>query len=346
MARQVPLAAWAAAWRLSRTRSVHLPNHETFTALSCAFYPAMTPSHTLRPIDWLFALIVIGVWGVNFVVMKWGLQEVSPLLLCALRFAAASLPFLLWVRPPVALPWRWLAAYGLVQGVGQFGLLFVGMQLGMPAGMASVVLQTQAFISLLLAAVLMHERPRSWQWLGLCIATAGLVTIGSAHGDGPAQMSLVGFLCTVGSAAMWACGNLITRHVAGYGRYEPVPFLVWTSVFPIVPLLCMSAWLEGGATQLWAQVQAMSWQGWGAVAYLAFLSTLLGYGLWTRLLQRYPTSTVAPLSLLVPVVGLLSAMLLLSEFPSAMQWWGTAGVLLGMLVNQLGGRLLQRHDAR
>ena len=288
--------------------------------------------------DWFFALIVIGVWGVNFVVMKWGLQEVSPLLLCALRFVAASLPFLLFVKPPASLSWGLLAAYGLVQGVGQFGLLFVGMQLGMPAGMASVVLQTQAFITLLLAAALLKERPQPWQWVGLCIAIGGLITIGSAHGDSATQMTLVGFLCTVGAAGMWAVSNLITRHAAKHGPYEPVPFLVWSSIFPIVPLLLMSLWLEGGWDSMQSQLLGMTWHGVAAVAYLALLSTLLGYGLWTQLLQRYPASTVAPLSLLVPVVGLMSAMLLLGEFPSGMQWLGTAGVLLGMVVNQFGGR--------
>ncbi len=299
-------------------------------------------SKGLSGADWILALVVIVIWGVNFVVMKWGLQQVSPLLLCALRFAAASLPFLLFIRPPKNLPWRWLVAYGLVQGVGQFGLLFVGMQLGMPAGMASVVLQTQAFVSLLLAAVLMRERPRSWQWAGLCVATAGLVVIGSAHGEGPAQMTLMGFLCTVGAAAMWASANLITRHAASFGSYEPIPFLVWTSLFPIVPLLLLSAWLEGGAAHMLAQVQAMDWQGWAAVGYLALLSTLVGYGLWTRLLQRYPTSTVAPLSLLVPVVGLIAAIALLGELPNAQQWAGTLGVLLGMAVNQFGSRWARR----
>lgn len=288
--------------------------------------------------DWMLAGVVITIWGVNFVVMKWGLQEVSPLLLCALRFMAASLPFLLFVRPPRNLSWGVLAAYGLVQGVGQFGLLFVGMHLGMPAGMASVVLQTQAFITLLMAAVLLGERPQPWQWWGLCIAIVGLITIGSAHGEGAAQMSLMGFLCTVGAAAMWAASNLITRHAAKNGPYEPLPFLVWSSVFPILPLLLLSVWLEGGVAGVQQQLLAMTWQGWGAVAYLALLSTLLGYGLWTRLLQRYQASTVAPLSLLVPVVGLLSAMLLLQEFPMGIQWLGTGGVLLGMLVNQMGGR--------
>lgn len=295
-------------------------------------------SKGLSTADWALALVVIVVWGVNFVVMKWGLQEVSPMLLCALRFMAASLPFVWFVRPPKTLSWRLLATYGVVQGVGQFGLLFVGLQLGMPAGMASVVLQTQAFITLLMAAAWLHERPQSWQWWGLCIAIAGLITIGSAHGESASDMTLIGFICTVGSATMWATSNLITRHAAKNGPYEPIPFLVWSSLFPIVPLLLMSLWLEGGWTVMQQQLQAITWKGMGAVAYLSLLSTLLGYGLWTQLLQRYPASTVAPLSLLVPVVGLLSAMLLLQEQPSGVQWLGTLGVLLGMLVNQMGGR--------
>lgn len=299
-------------------------------------------SKGLSGAHWMMALVVILVWGVNFVVMKWGLQEISPLLLCALRFMAASLPFVLFVRPPKSLTWGVLAAYGLVQGVGQFGLLFVGMQMGMPAGMASVVLQTQAFITLLMAAALLGERPQPWQWAGLCIAIGGLIIIGSAHGDSATQMTLIGFMCTVGSAAMWAASNLITRHAAKNGPYEPIPFLVWSSIFPVIPLLLMSVWLEGGVHEMQQQLLAITWQGMGAVAYLALLSTLLGYGLWTQLLQRYPASTVAPLSLLVPVIGLLSAMLLLGEFPSGMQWLGTLGVLLGMVVNQFGGRLARR----
>lgn len=291
--------------------------------------------------DWLSALIVIVVWGLNFVVMKWGLATLSPLLLCALRFVAASLPFLLFVRPPRNLSWGLLAAYGLVQGVGQFGLLFTGMKLGMPAGMASVVLQTQAFITMLMAAALLGEKPQRWQWIGLTVAIAGLVLIGAAHGDGASQMTLLGFLFTVGAAAMWANSNLLTRMAAKQGPYEPVSFIVWTSLFPIVPLLLLSLWLDG-ADQVAQQLQAIGVRELGVIAYLAFLSTLLGYGLWTRLLQRYAASTVAPLSLLVPVIGLLSAMLLLGEFPTALQWLGTAGVLLGMVVNQFGGKWLRR----
>ncbi|WP_417284406.1 EamA family transporter [Comamonas sp.] len=291
--------------------------------------------------DWFSAIIVIVVWGLNFVVMKWGLDTLSPLLLCALRFVAASLPFLLFVRPPKNLSWGLLAGYGLVQGVGQFGLLFTGMKMGMPAGMASVVLQTQAFITMLLAAVMLGEKPQRWQWLGLTIAIGGLILIGAAHGNGAADMTLLGFVLTVGAAAMWAGSNLLTRVAAKQGSYEPVSFIVWTSVFPIAPLLGLSVWLEGGDA-VRAQLQQVGPRELGVIAYLALLSTLLGYGLWTRLLQRYAASTVAPLSLLVPVIGLLSAMVLLGEFPSGVQWLGTAGVLLGMMVNQFGGRWMRR----
>jgi O-acetylserine/cysteine efflux transporter len=287
--------------------------------------------------DWLSALIVIVVWGLNFIAMKWGLQTLSPLLLCALRFVAASLPFLLFVRPPRSLSWGLLAAYGLVQGVGQFGLLFTGMKLGMPAGMASVVLQTQAFITMLLAAALLGEKPRRWQWLGLTIAIGGLIFIGAAHGEGAMDMTLVGFVLTVGAAAMWAGSNLLTRLAAKQGPYEPVPFIVWSSLFPIAPLLLLSVWVDG-ADSVQRQLQGIGLRELGVIAYLSLLSTLLGYGLWTRLLQRYAASTVAPLSLLVPVVGLLSAMLILGERPTSMQWLGTLAVLAGMVVNQFGGR--------
>lgn len=286
--------------------------------------------------DWASALVVVVIWGLNFVVMKWGLATLSPLLLCALRFLAASLPLLLFVRPPPNVRWSLLAAYGLAQGMGQFGLLFTGLKLGMPAGMASVVLQTQAFFTMLLAAVLMGERPQRWQWLGLGVAACGLGMIGAAKGDGAASMTLLGFVFTLGAAGMWAVSNLLTRVAARQGPYEPVSFIVWTSVFPVLPLTLLALWLEGPHAVL-QQLQHSGWREVGAVAYLAVLSTLLGYGLWTRLLQRHAASTVAPLSLLVPVIGLVSAMVLLGERPSTVQWLGTLAVLLGMVINQLGG---------
>lgn len=293
--------------------------------------------------DWGWALLVILIWGVNFVPMKLGLQELSPLLLSAMRFCLASLPFLLFVRKPASLTWRLLAVYGLVQGVGQFGLLFAGLALGMPAGMASVVLQAQAFISLLLGALFLQEQPKPWQWAGLVIASLGLGVIGMARGEGSGSMTLIGFVLTLGSAALWSVANLITRHAAKQGPYEPLPFLVWSSIFPIIPLLILSQWLEAPHFgNIPTQLQSAGWVAVGSVAYLALASTLLGYGLWTKLLQRYSVGTVAPLSLLVPVIGILSGMFAFGERPVLGHWLGTIGVLVGMAVNQWGGRWARR----
>ncbi len=290
--------------------------------------------------DLLRALAVVVIWGLNFVVMKVGLKGLSPMLLGALRFAAASLPFLLFVRKP-NLPWRFLAGYGLAQGLGQFGFLFWGLQLGMTAGMASVVMQMQAFFTLLLAAPLLGERARGWQWLGLALALAGLVTIGMAHGQGPGQMTLVGFVLTACAAFMWAVSNLVVRFAHRHGAYEPFNFIVWTSVFPVLPFLLLAVWAEGWS-QVVMEVRGMDLAAVLSVAYLALLATLLAYALWTRLLQRHPAGRVTPFSLLVPVVGLAAAAVFFGEVPLPLQWAGTAAVLLGLVVNQTGGWVVAR----
>lgn len=284
--------------------------------------------------DLLRALAVVVIWGLNFVVMKVGLQGLSPMLLGALRFTLASLPFLLFVRRP-ALPWRILAAYGLAQGLGQFGFLFWGLQLGMTAGMASVVMQMQAFFTLLMAAPLLGERARSWQWLGLAVALGGLLMIGMAHGEGPGQMTLVGFVLTACAAFMWAVSNLVVRYANRHGSYEPLNFIVWTSLFPILPFFALAIGFEGWEP-VHTQLRALGWTALLSVAYLALLATLLAYALWTRLLQRHPAGRVTPFSLLVPVVGLAAAWLAFGEVPQPWQWAGTAAVLLGLVINQAG----------
>lgn len=286
--------------------------------------------------DALRALAVVVIWGLNFVVMKLGLQAVSPMLLGALRFAAASLPFLLFVKPP-PLPWRFIAGYGLVQGLGQFGFLFLGLQLGMTAGMASVVMQTQAFFTLLLAVPLLGERVRAHQWLGLGVALAGLLLIASAHGEGPGQMTLAGFVLTLSAAAMWALSNIVARRASQIARYEPFPFVVWSSVFPIVPFALIALATDGPAS-LQRQLHGMGPGAWFAVVYLALAATLLAYSLWTRLLQRHAATRVTPFSLLVPVVGLWAAWVAYGEAPLGLQWLGTGAVLLGLVVNQVAGR--------
>jgi O-acetylserine/cysteine efflux transporter len=284
--------------------------------------------------DALRALAVVVIWGLNFVVMKLGLQTLSPMLLGTLRFIAASLPFLLFVRPP-ALPWRYIAGYGLAQGLGQFGFLFLGLQMGMTAGMASVVMQTQAFFTLLLAVPLLHERARFSQWLGLGVALGGLVMIASAHGEGPGQMTLAGFVLTLSAAFMWAVSNLVVRVASKVSDYQPFPFIVWSSVFPILPFAALALWTDG-VDSVVRQIGGMDAGAWFSVWYLALGATLLAYTLWTQLLKRHQTGRITPFSLLVPVVGLWAAWVFYGEAPLMAQWAGTGLVLLGLVVNQSG----------
>ena len=285
--------------------------------------------------DLLRALAVVVIWGLNFVVMKVGLQGLSPMLLGALRFVAASLPFLLFVkRPP--LPWRFIVGYGLAQGLGQFGFLFLGLQLGMTAGMASVVMQTQAFFTLLLAAPLLGERARGAQWLGLAVALGGLLLIATAHGEGPGQMTLAGFVLTLCAGFMWAVSNIVVRLANRVADYDPLPFIVWSSVVPILPFTALALWMDGPQSVA-HQLAGIGWSAVLSVLFLALFATLLAYSLWTQLLKRHPAGRVTPFSLLVPVVGLWSAWMFFGEWPLPQQWWGAVAVLMGLVVNQLGG---------
>lgn len=286
----------------------------------------------MTPKDLLLALLVIIVWGLNFVVIKVGLQSMPPMLMGALRFMLAAFPAILFVRRP-QVPLRWMLAYGMTISVGQFAFLFYAMHVGMPAGLASLVLQSQAFFTLFFAALFLGERLRGSNLFGLLVAASGLVLIGLQGGQ---AMTLAGFALTIAAASMWALGNVVTRKL---GKVNLVGLVVWGSLIPPLPFLALSLWLEG--PELISQsLRSLSLDSLLVLAYLAFGATILGYGLWSRLLSLYPASQVAPFSLLVPVVGISSSALLLGERLGGLQMVGAALVMAGLLINVWGGRLL------
>ena len=285
----------------------------------------------MSPKDLLLALVVIIVWGLNFVVIKVGLHDMPPMLLGALRFMLAAFPAILFVRRP-QVPLRWLLAYGLTISLGQFAFLFSAMSVGMPAGLASLVLQSQAFFTLFFAALLLGERLRLANLFGLLVAACGLLLIGL---QGDRSMTLAGFVLTLCAAAMWALGNVVTRKV---GKVNLVGLVVWGSLVPPLPFLALSWWLEGPAV-IGTALRGIGLDSILVLVYLAFAATLLGYSLWSRLLSRYPVSQVAPFSLLVPVVGLTSSALLLDEHLGPLQLLGALLVMLGLLINVCGGWL-------
>lgn len=291
----------------------------------------------LRSKDLLLILTVIVVWGVNFAVIKVGVADVPPLLLGGLRFLLAAFPAVLFLRAP-KVPLRLYILYGMTISVGQFSLLFTAIHMGMPTGLASLVLQSQAFFTMVFAAFWLKEQWRANQLAGLVLAAGGLVLIGSAHG---LSMPLAGFMLTIGAAAMWACGNIVTRAVGRYGPMNQLAFVVWASLVPPLPLLLLSAWLEGPQAMATA-VTHFSGTAFAALAYLAWAATLFGYGVWTALLSRYPANRIAPFSLLVPVVGLTTGWLVFGEVLKPVHFAGGALLMAGLLVNLFGARLFAR----
>lgn len=292
--------------------------------------------------DMLLALCVVVAWGVNFVVIKLGLQGMPPFLLAGLRFALVAFPAIFFVRRP-PIPLRWLVVYGMTISFGQFAFLFLAIKLGMPAGLASLVLQAQAFFTLLLGALLLAEKLRWNHIVGIIIATLGmfmLVTAGM-EGQTSAGITLTTMMLTLSAALSWGLGN-ITNKIIMRNRSVPIMSLViWSALVPVIPFFACSLLFEGQAAIVNSLLH-IGLQTVLALFYLAFVATIVGYAIWGNLLSRYETWRVAPLSLLVPVVGIITAALVLDEHLSGQQMLGAVVIILGLLVNVFGGVLGQR----
>lgn len=282
--------------------------------------------------DTLLALAIAVVWGVNFLAIKWGVAEVPPLLLTALRYVVATVPAIFFVkRPQVSL--GILITYGIFIGVGQFGFLFTAIHLGMPAGLASLVLQLQSFFTIGLAVLLLRERPGPAQLLGALVAIIGVAIIAIEKLEGAALWPL---LMTVCAALGWAISNITVKRA---GKVDMLSFVVWSSLVPPIPLLLLSLLFEGAGAIPFA-LSHVTWLGIGSLLFVGWISTDFGYGAWSALLGRYPASTVAPFTLLVPIIGLSTAWLALGESLSALDLIGSVLVFAGLLLNVFGPRLL------
>jgi drug/metabolite transporter (DMT)-like permease len=278
--------------------------------------------------DRLLAAVVAVLWGANFLAIHVGLQHFPPLFLAALRFAVIALPTVLLVpRPQVRL--RWLLGYGLGFGTLQFLFLFVAMDVGMPTGLASLVLQASAPFTVLLGAVLLRERLTPRQGLGIALAVLGLAAIAVARAQSAALLPV---LLTLAGALGWALGNLCSRLAA---PPNPLHLALWMSVVPPVPLL-LTSWAVEGPVAGWDALRAAftpaGVPGLLSVAYIAGLATVLGTGIWTTLMRRHPAGVVAPYSLLVPVVGMGLAALVLGERPSTVELVAAAVIVGGVLL--------------
>ena len=292
--------------------------------------------------DLVSALFVVLIWGTNFVAMKVGLRDLTPFQMGAGRYLFAVLPLILFVRPP-RLPVKWIVLYGLFQGVGQFGLLFLSLRAGMSASLASVILQTQVFFTAFFGFALLHERASRALQAGLLLAAAGLVCFGMNYlRPGHAGATTAGgFALCLAAAAMWAASNIVVRRAQqATPQFDVVSFMVWCSLVPIVPFIGLSLAFDDPATR-WHWTAA-PFTTWIAVAYLGWMATILGYAMWTRLLKRHPVNRVAPFSLGVPVVGISAGMMVLGDVITAWQWAGIALIVLSLVCTMFGGRWLDK----
>ncbi|HSV53869.1 MAG TPA: EamA family transporter [Burkholderiaceae bacterium] len=309
----------------------------------------MTLAQRFSARDLAAALAIVVIWGLNFVAMKFALRDFTPFQLGAARYVFAALPLVLLIRPP-KVAWKWVLLYGLFQGVGQFGFLFSALQVGMTAALASVLMQTQVFFTALFSVLLLREhlgRPLMGGLvlaaLALCCFAMNFLTAGGG-GGASAAVTVGGFVLNLAAAAMWAASNIVARKAqqASPG-YDPLAFVVWTSLVPIVPFLVFTALFDPTETAWrWTGAAFTSWLG---VAYLGWIATIAAYAMWTGLLKRHPANRVAPFSLGVPVVGLGAGMLALGERITPWQWAGIALVVAALACVMLGARLLDRKTA-
>jgi O-acetylserine/cysteine efflux transporter len=287
--------------------------------------------NTMTLADILTALALVTVWGFNFVVIKIGLQDLPPVLFTALRFLFAALPLVFFIKRP-ATTWRLMIAYGMFQFALQFTLLFSGIKLGLPAGLASLVIQLQAFFTIGLAVLMLGERPKLVQLVGALIAFSGMALV-AANLEGKA--TLIGFVLVVSGGLCWAFANIATKKM---GPVNALSLVVWGSLVATPPLF-VASWLMEGQAAWQLAADRFTLKTLGTILFQSYPNTILGFGIWSMLMRRYAAATIAPFSLLVPVAGMTSAALILGE---SLQWWKIAAgvlVLSGLALNQFGARI-------
>ena len=288
-------------------------------------YPALPLRH------FLLALAVVVVWGTNFVVIKVALGHLPPLLFATLRFTIALIPAVFFLPRP-SVRWQSLALFGLLIGVGQFGLLYVAMNGHISPGLASLVIQSQVFFTIALSMRLNGERVRAFQWFALLLASGGIVII-VFHAD--RTTTLLGLLLILLAALSWAGGNMAAKNGAPNNM---LAYVVWSSVFAIPPLFALSFLIEGWDAMV-AGVRQADMLTWAAVAWQSWANTLFGYTAWSWLLTRHPAATITPMALLIPVFGLGASALLLGETLPGWKLAAAVLVMAGLALNLLYPRL-------
>ncbi|MDT3315751.1 EamA family transporter [Microbacterium sp. KSW4-11] len=285
--------------------------------------------------DMLLAALVASLWGLNFVVIDWGMSGIPPLMFAAIRFAVVALAVLVVPRPQTG--WRVIVGVGLFMSLGQFALLYTSLALGLSPGLAALLMQAQAVFTIVIAAIALRERPSATQVIGVGLGVVGLAIVALFRGgDAP----VLAVCLALAAALSWAVGNVISRRagvVTGIGRGGTLSLTVWSSLVVPIPALALSFVIDGPAA-VGAGLAAIGPQAVLSTLYTAGLCTLFAYAVFNGLLGRNPSAAVVPWILLAPVVAMGSAALLRGGAPSVGEVVGGAVLVAGVLVSGIRRR--------
>lgn len=280
----------------------------------------------------LLAVLVTIIWGLNFSVIKLGLTSIDPLILAGIRFTLCAVPAIFFIAKP-DVQWRYLVGYGLMFGIGLWGVVNLGIKSGLSAGIASLVLQTSAFFTIVLGARVFKEKITRYQLAGIAIALAGLLSI-IFIADG--SVTFAGLALVLLGAAAWSVANVISKKAQ---TRQVFAFLVWSSAFSPIPLFALD-YAVNGSSGYSALVNQLDYRAVVSIVFQVYPNTLFGYWIWNSLLKQYPVSTVAPLSLLVPIFGMLGSMLIFDEHLSLIKAMATLLIVSGLAAGLYGQRII------
>jgi O-acetylserine/cysteine efflux transporter len=279
------------------------------------------------------ALLVVVIWGLNFLAIDFGLEGVPPLLFLAMRFTLVVIPAIFFLKPP-DIGWRNILLIGGFLSLGQFALLYIALSLGMPPGLVSLLHQSQVVLTIIVSVIVLRERPTRRQLIGIIVGMTGLAIVVIGHGQTAPWLPVVVLL---GGSLSWAIGNVLSRRVKAKASLSLV---VWSGLVVPVPAFLLSLAFDGAPVVFNALAQ-LSWQAIGSTVYTAGLASLVGYGIWNHLLARYPTSAVVPFTLLVPIVGIVAAWIVIHEQPTISEVIGGTVMLVGLAIAVL---VLRRNE--
>jgi len=281
--------------------------------------------------DFSIGVLITFIWGVNFSGIKLGLISLNPFVLTGLRFMLCAFPLVFFIKKP-DVKMFYIISYGLIFGVGLWGMVTLGIYFGISAGVASLVLQMSVFFTIILGAIILNEKIDNSKKIGFIVSLLGLALIISVT-DG--SVTIGGIIFVLVGAISWSIANILVKHL---GIKEMFSFIVWSSLFSPMPLFILAYYTAGSIVYIdfFKNLDSIAIF---SILFQVYPTTLIGYWVWNSLLKKYPVSSVAPLSLLVPVFGLLGSYFIFNEEIGTLKVVACIFIVLGLLVNVFGKKM-------